>query len=68
MKKKSLFIAIVTLFFISISSAMTPCTDILKECLESNPYSYDENLHEYHAYIGYINGCFGFADACIEQE
>ncbi|MEO9884828.1 MAG: hypothetical protein ABJR05_12310 [Balneola sp.] len=68
MKKKSVFIAIATVFFINISAAMTPCTDILKECLELNPFALDEGLHEFQAHLGYMQGCLSFAEACIDQE
>ena len=47
---------------------MTPCTDILDECLESNPFATDEGLHQLQAHFGYRQGCLAFAEACIEQE
>lgn len=70
MKKKTLIITMAILFFVSLSSAMTPCTDIYDECMESNPYSnsMEDGIHEFQAYLGYMHGCLAFAEACVEQE
>lgn len=68
MKKKSLLSAIAILVIISISSAMTPCTDIFDACIDSNPFAIDEGLHEFQAHIGHMQGCLNFLDACFEQN
>lgn len=68
MKKKSIILTVTTLLFVSISYAMTPCTDIFDECMESNPFNWEEGLHQFQAYYGYMQGCINFAEACIEQQ